>query len=149
VEVGGGDDDAPFRELADLTGVRYPLDYAHSLPRGAELERVMRLHDLVAHIHAKPARPGWSKAFAHRSATDWPRIVADLRARDWDGAIVVECIAYPVEDPRLERAAFIETELPHAPAPIDPGPVSHPALQTAHQYYHLALALAAAEPQRS
>jgi len=142
VEIGGGDDVSAERQLvADVPGLRYTLDYAHSLPRGAKLENVMQLHDLTAHIHAKPAYPGRSKAYAHLSTTDWETIFADLKQRNWDGDVVVECIAYPVDDPRLDRAAFVQIDVPFEQVPVDPGPLSHPAFQTMRLAYDLVLAL--------
>lgn len=145
VEIGGGYDNTPHRELAEaVPGLRYTLDYAHSLPRGAALENVMQMHELTGHIHAKPAFPGRTKAFAHLSTIPWETIFADLQARGWSGDVVVECIAYPVEDGELDRPAFIEIAEPFEKLPVDPGPLSHPAFQTVRYAYDVLLAMRAA-----
>ncbi|MFP4381095.1 MAG: sugar phosphate isomerase/epimerase family protein [Candidatus Sumerlaeia bacterium] len=142
VETGAGLYTDVAQEVArEAPGLKYTLDYAHHLPTGRDLEGLLPLHEQTHHIHAKPAAPGLFKAFAHHSTTDWKRIMADLVERGWSGEIVMECIAYPVEDAGIDRAAFLEIDTNWQPKPVDRSPISHPVFQTVRLAYELQLAL--------
>ena len=120
---------AALRMARDVPGLAYTLDYAHYVGQGIPLDEIMPLHASTRHIHAKAARPGLLKSFAHHNAIDFCAVIADLGARGWDGVMSLECIGRPSGDPAITHPLYQEVSQAEGTLPPVPGMVSHPLYQ--------------------
>jgi sugar phosphate isomerase/epimerase len=105
--------EAALRMAQQVPRLGYTLDYAHFYGQSIPAHEVMLLHAHVRHMHAKPARLGVAKCLVHQGEVDWTAIVEDLRRREWDGVVSMECI-YDVNAPTLTaHPAFQSVLLAH------------------------------------
>jgi len=130
---------AALQLAAEVPGLLYTLDYAHHMGLRIPQEDVAQLHAVTGHLHAKPARPGYAKCFAHHNTIDFAAIIADLSRRDWTGTVALECIGHL--DPRTGRPTCTEIPADVTARAITGDPpddlMAHPVAQTMRLTYDL------------
>jgi sugar phosphate isomerase/epimerase len=77
----------------DAPGLTYTLDYSHFISLGYKEADVFPLHAYAAHMHARQARPGAGGCVVAEGTIDFPAIVKQLQAANWDGVIAMEYFA--------------------------------------------------------
>lgn len=120
--------EAALRMAREVDGLCYTLDYAHFEGQGIAQARVAVLHPHVRHMHAKPARPGWSKGTWHENTIDFAAILADVALQGHDVVISVETIGR--YDEALGRPVYQPMPPSGVAATLPPGLLGHPAAQT-------------------
>lgn len=80
------------RALAEETGVRLCLDYAHFACLGYRQEEIDPLVPLAAHVHLRQARPGALQAKFAQGTLNFPAMFGTLRAAGYTGAMTLEAV---------------------------------------------------------
>jgi sugar phosphate isomerase/epimerase len=103
------------------------LDFAHWVSRGRALADCFYLITWARHFHIKQARLGYIKSLWHNGTIDFAALLAELRARNWSGALAVETAGYNIAG--HPWPPYAEVRHPYAPEPPVPGLVCHPVHQ--------------------
>jgi sugar phosphate isomerase/epimerase len=125
--------DSPQKALKmarEVPGLKYTVDYAHFIGLRFSLPEILPLHEFAYHIHAKQARPGQMKSLYHEGQIDFVEVVRDLRQRQWEGVIAMECIGRYVPNAPVNHPVYQSVPVPGDPLPPQPTLVSHPLYQS-------------------
>jgi sugar phosphate isomerase/epimerase len=76
--------------VQSIAGLELTLDYSHFVARGFELDAVERLQRYARHVHVRQARSGKLQAAARQGALPIRRLLEELVARGYRGAISLE-----------------------------------------------------------
>ncbi|GAC1402515.1 MAG: hypothetical protein NVSMB65_19610 [Chloroflexota bacterium] len=80
------------RMVEAVPGLTLTLDHSHFIFHALPYEQIATMHPYGTHWHARQARPGSAQSPGHEGQIDFARIVADLRARHYDGVICLEYV---------------------------------------------------------
>jgi sugar phosphate isomerase/epimerase len=76
-----------------VPGLTYTLDYSHFACLGIPQSEATPLQAYATHMHARQARKGQIYATLADGVIDFPTIIGELRAANWDGVIAMEYLA--------------------------------------------------------
>ncbi len=105
------------RLCAEVAGLRLTLDASHFEVQAVTADRVLELTPLAAHVHVRAAKPGAIQVRWRDNETDFPELVAALRAVGYPGVFCVEYVPMPkwrcdevdvVTEALATRAALLE-----------------------------------------
>lgn len=128
---------AAVRMGRQIPGLGYSLDYAHFVAQGIPQRDLAPVHEFTRHMHGKQARVGYRKCLFHEGEINYTAIVGELRQRNWDGVISMECIGGPSGQADVPYPVYRDILVTGEFLPPQPGMVSLPVTQTLLHAYEL------------
>lgn len=130
--------DAAVRMARQVPGLGYSLDYAHFVAQRIPQRDVAPVHEFTRHMHAKQARVGYRKTLFHEGDINYAAIIGELKQRNWDGVIVMECIGGPSGQAEIPYPVYRDILGDGEVVAAQPGMVSLSVTQTVLHAYELA-----------
>lgn len=117
-----------IRLAQQVEGIGFTTDIAHWLAIGRTTEEAFPLLPYTRHMHVKQTSAGFLKDVYHRGAIDFAAVIRELKRIDWDGVMVLECLAYG-KDERFDYGVYQPVDVEFRSLPAE-GRVCHPVWQS-------------------